>query len=162
MEQNGLHVHVRVGQFEFEYEGPRENLSVTFFSKVEELFEKAASSTKVDFDAATNINGSTDQEDELLSTNDIAVRLGAKTSQDLALAALYRLSGGQPDKHFPRRSILSEMKKATSIFEKRHENGLTSALRSLANKSKIRILDQNSYALTADYARELRDHVANN
>ena len=155
-----MRVHLKVGQAEFSFEGSREHLPSTFFSLMEGFFDKAFSQTGQMMPTASRSSGETDKERISLSTNDIAVRIGAKSTQDLALAAIYKLSDGQPDQHLSRSVILGEMKRATSVFEKKHENGLSSALKALANKSKIRVVEKNVYALASEHAEQLRQKLA--
>jgi len=96
-----------------------------------------------------------------LTTNSIAAQLGAKSGSDLLLAGAAHLALVKKQEPFTRQQLLTEMKSATSYFNKNYTTNLSSYLKTAIQKDgPLSETAKNSYALTAAARANLEKKLA--
>ena len=146
---------IKVGQIEIEYEGTEDFLKKempTLLKQVSELFAPSEIS-----DATLSTSGSSNLE---LSTANIASRLGAKTGADVVVAACANLSLVQKKHTYDRKTILTEMKKATGFYKSSYSANLTGTLATLVKNNDLVQNANNAYSLHAAKAKEIAAKIA--
>jgi hypothetical protein len=163
-EQNSK-LRLKLGSVEVEYEGRISDLNQELPELLETISSyvavagKQAAKEQVSSEAAMVEEPSNSNID--LSTNTIAMRSGASTCGDLALAAATNLYFVQKKDKFSYKDILAEMQRATSFY-KTSMNGsnLKNALGRLVKDKKINECGGGVYALHASALPELKARLA--
>ena len=152
MENQMSKIRIKVGSTEVEFEGSEEYMKQELPSLLELLTESAMTDTEADEAEEAEVlepSGDPGKQRLELTTNTIAVKLGAKTGTDLALAACTHLSLVKGADSFLRKHILGEMRLATNFYKRSYAANLSSYLKTLVANSKILEVAEDKYALDA-------------
>jgi hypothetical protein len=158
-------IKIKIGTIEIEYEGNENYLKkdlpdlidkiISLKSSIPDDIEPQISEQGNDtvMEVETTSNSSTIQ----MSTNSIAAKLNAKTGTDITIAASAHLVFVQGKDTFDRKEILTEMKKASNYYKSSHGKNLTISLKTLSSKHKIIERKKDTYALSADLKKSLKE-----
>lgn len=158
-------LRIRIGEVEIDYEGTEEFLKQELPQLLKTAMElhKAAesnSSTQPDKKSKSVDRGGSSAIS--LTTNSVAAQLGAKSGSDLLLAAAAHLALVKKSEPFTRAQLLTEMKSATSYFNKNYATNLSGYLKTAIQKDgPLSETAKHSYALTAATRAELEKKLAN-
>jgi hypothetical protein len=89
------------------------------------------------------------------TTENIAVKLGAKSGADLVLAAAARMVFVLGKNTFTRDELNDEIKTATGFYNTNHTKNLTGSLRSLVKDDKLNEVATGNYALSTNSKPEI-------
>jgi len=155
MEGESAKIRIKIGVIEIEYEGKASFLQDELLNLVQNLVgfyaeHKAAIPVDAppDKPEKSGPNGLSSQLDH--STNTIAGHLGAGSGSDLAIAAAARLTFVKKQDKFTRKEIDTEMKSATTYFNKNMSSNLSSSLNTLVKGKRLNQIEKDVYALSAN------------
>lgn len=165
MSEDTAKIRLKMGQLEVEYEGQASFLQDDLFNLMEKMVgfyaKHKASIPAAPLPAQTNGAGLTDSTGELdHSTNTIATILGAKTGPDIVVAASAGLTLVQGKDRFSRKELLTEMQTAASFFKATYRNNLSKYLQGLVKADRLRLVGQNTYAISANEKKALETKLA--
>ena len=147
MEQ--VKISIKMGSLEMSYEGPQGFAE----SGLLELFEQFSASkpqdvVHIDEGAEAKVGGSElGSAESKLSTTDFAVRLGAKSGTDLAMAAAYYLSLTLRMDTFRRSHLLGAMRGAKQFYKTSYGGNLSKSLETLSKTGKLLTPGSDTYSL---------------
>jgi hypothetical protein len=154
MEGESAKIRIKIGAIEIEYEGKASFLQDELLNLVQNLVgfyaeHKAAIpvDARPDEPEKNGSGGSSAQLDH--STNTIAGHLGAASGSDLAIAAAARLTFVKKQDKFTRKEIDTEMKSATTYYNKNMSSNLSSSLNTLVKGKRLNQIEKDVYALSA-------------
>lgn len=158
-------LRIRIGEVEIDYEGTEEFLKI----ELPQLLKTAMELHKADEAGSSH---QTDRKQKggatpsgqtlLLTTNSIAAKLGAKSGSDLLLAAAAHLALVKKSEPFTRPQLLTEMKSATSYYNKNYATNLSSYLKTAIQKDgPLSETSKHSYALSAAARAQVETSLAN-
>lgn len=159
-----LKVTIRLGELEVKYEGSEEFLKYELANTISSLAEIDISNvitTDSTLNVSSNIidenisSSSKEFEPLQLTLSTIASQLNVKTGTDLVLAACAHLTLVNKKEKFRRSDILEDMKTATGFYNANQGRNLSASLKTLIKQKKIAEIAKDTYALTADSAKEL-------
>lgn len=157
-------IRLKIGHFEFEYEGEASFLEYQFMDLLEKTLALHSKSIVTTLPAPKEEkpkNVYNEQGDEFdHSTSAIASIIGVKKASDLVIAASANLALVQGKAKFSRADILSEMKGATTFYKKSMASNLSKTLETLVNKKRLNVQDDHTYALAASEKEALETKLA--
>lgn len=164
MTEDNVRIRLRIGQLEVEYEGAPAFLEgelLGMMKKFVTFYKEHGGAIPAEppiKHGAPHPTGSGSALDH--STNTIATLLGAKSGPDLILAAAahYTLVLGKD--RFTRRDLLGEMQTASSFYKATYNNNLTKYLERLVRADRLRLVAQDTYALSASEKQALEAKLA--
>lgn len=161
--RNSIHIKVKIGDSEIEYEG-NESLAKECILELVRNFVKNQENYVMQSSGDESIIQSTDSEsssliDNVLTTGEIAERIGVKTGVDLAFAAGGCLTLYKNKSSFNRHELHDEMKTARSFYKPSMSSNLSSILKRL-KKRKFNSPQEGVYALKAEACKELETQLA--
>lgn len=83
----------------------------------------------------------------LLSTSDIAAKLGSKSGSDLVMCAAASLTFSQNRETFKRAELLAEMKLAKAFYKQTYSNNLSKSLDTLIRSNRLSSSGHETYVL---------------
>jgi hypothetical protein len=167
MSDERTRLRVKLGAAEIEYEGNCQFLKDEIMPTVDKILEMVEPRAELQrpmptlqIDNATEVLSSTTITDVSHSTNTIATLLGAKSANDLAIAAAAHLTLVQKKERMSRQDIIEEMKSAPSFFKSAHVNNLSNTLKTLVKADRLRLLAANIYGLSLKERSDLEKRLA--
>jgi hypothetical protein len=146
-------LRIKLGNLEVDYEGTDEFIKDQFPSLLKTLKElgtlNVAPPPPSPEDAPQNVPVGDHP------TNTIALKLGCSTGSDLVRAAAVRLGIIKKAATFSRKSLLAEMKTATSYYKDTYRSNLDSYLKTLVDNGTLLLQGESTYALSAAKISEL-------
>lgn len=154
----GVKINIKVGALEINYEGPQAFAE----SGLLELFEQVSSHkaqhlVEVQSEAATvptEVHGGNSE--SKYSTTDFAVRIGAKSGTDLAMAAAYYLSLTLSMETFRRSDLLGAMRGAKQFYKTSYGGNLSKSLETLTKSGKLLNPGAETYSLAYQEAESAK------
>ncbi len=158
-------IRIKLDQIEVEYEGAPSFIEDNLLNMLRDAMELFKDGMPQLSDRTPNEigNGKKSHEtgDKLdLSTNTIATKMGCKTGADLIVAAAACLTLVQGKDRFHRKDVLAEMQTASSFFKVTYTNNLTTYLDGLMKSDRLRLVAENTYAISAKEKEELEQKLA--
>jgi hypothetical protein len=158
-------LRIKINTLEIDYEGEKEFLKdevenilknmMGVYSTHKSLMPAAPVAATKEGSAAPIIAVAGD-----ISTNTIATIIGAKTGPDLTIAAAAALTIVQGNDRFSRKDLLTEMQTAASFFKATYRNNFSSYLDRLVKGDRLRLVGQNTFALSAAEKNALEAKIA--
>jgi hypothetical protein len=153
-------IKIKIGNIEFEYEGETEFSQddiKDLFSHLETLSVPAVAVTEAAQDTVVEKktpNGAK------IHTSTIATRLGGKGASNLAIASAAHLQIVQGKESFTRQELLSDMRSATTHYNKNMSTNHSKTLASLVTQQVINQISADSYSLSSGKMAELEALIA--
>jgi hypothetical protein len=157
-------IRIKLGEVEVEYKGDETFLKKELLETVKELLELqekhpttngAGSGDTGGHGKDTGGHGKFDH-----STDTIATVLGSKSGPDLIMAAAAHLHFVQGKQKFTRQEIIAEMRAAPGHYKESYNKNLTNYLERLTSSQRLRLLSEDTYALSADERKKLEAKLA--
>ena len=155
MDGESAKIRIKIGAIEIEYEGQASFLQDELLNLMENLVgfyaeHKAAIPIDAPLDNAPSGSsvGSSAPLDH--STNTIAGHLGASSGSELAIAAAAHLTFVKKQDRFTRKEVDTEMKSATTYYNKNMSSNLSSSLNTLVKGKRLNQIQKDVYALSAN------------
>jgi len=148
-------IRIKIDEVEVEYEGSDSFLKDELPALLDKVYalagaQPASASKKHPNKDADNSGGKKNTANGSVgTTSSIAADFSAKTGPDLALAAGARLAIGLGRDSFTRDDLLTEMKSATTFYQKNYSGNLTKMLVGLVKAKKFREISKDTYSLSA-------------
>jgi uncharacterized protein YcbK (DUF882 family) len=165
MDGESAKIRIKIGAIEIEYEGKASFLQDELLDLVQNVVgfyaeHKAAIHIDTPQEKAekSDSGGSSTHLDH--STNTIAGHLGATSGSDLAIAAAARLTFVKKREKFTHREIDTEMKSATTYYNKNMSSNLSSSLNTLVRGKRLNQVGKDVYALSANEKTTLEAKLA--
>jgi hypothetical protein len=161
-------IKIKLGILELDCEGPEEFLKAevpNFLKLALETHSKIPAQSVAAVPApatvhAPHANGSGCAIPGFQSTTEnIAMKLGAKSGPELVLAAAARLAFVVGKTTFTRDNLHDEIKTATGFYNEGHRKNLTGSLRSLVKDDKLNEITAGNYALSTTAKPELEAKI---
>ena len=152
-------IKIKMGSFELEYECDELISKDSLIELVEKLAKLLPKEALKPQKAAAKTEGDDEEEetsDSSPSTSTIAQKLGVTTGPGLVKAALARLCIFEKKSAVKRKDLITEMKTATSFFDKNHVSNLTSTLDRLVSDDVINQISTGTYALSEKTVKEVK------
>jgi hypothetical protein len=149
-------IRIKVGDIEVEYEGAEDFLK----KELPELLKAVSNLQYVPPHLRTPGSGGFSKDDIKLTTSNIAAKLNCKSGPDLVMAACAHLYFVEKKDTFERKTILREMKRATSYYKSSYSNNLSSSLKSLVEDDKLTEPSTNVFSLHANTVKDLHARLA--
>jgi hypothetical protein len=157
-------IRVKLGQFEFEYQGDSAFLKEDLLDTVKELLklQKAvpATATPARPRETKPEEGGSEGGDFSQSTDTIANIIGARKGPDLIVAAAAHLHFVKRKPTFTRQQLADEMRMAPGHYKQSYLGNLTTALNNLTKGDRLRIVSKNTYALSNKEKKLLESKLA--
>lgn len=144
-------IRIKVGDIEVEYEGAEDFLK----KDLPELLKTVTNLHRVTSGPGATDIDSANRGDIKLTTANIAAKLNCSSGPDLVIAACAHLYFVQKSDTFDRKTILNEMKKATSYYKASSGGNLSVSLKSLVQEGKLTEPSTNVFSLHANTIKEL-------
>lgn len=158
-------IRLKIGQLEVEYEGAASFLQDDLLNLMKKLvgFQKEHKAAipadpppiKTDGAGSSSSAGALDH-----STSTIATIFGAKSGPDLIIAASACFTLVQGKDRFMRKELLGEMQTAASFYKATYNNNLSKYLDRLVKSDRLRLVADNTYAVSAKEKRALEAKLA--
>lgn len=149
-------IRIKVGDIEVEYEGAEDFLK----KELPELLKTVTSLHSIANSPGTSGTGFTPKGDVKLTTANIAAKLSCSSGPDLVIAACAHLHFVQKSETYDRKTILKEMKKATSYYKSTYSNNLSKSLKNLVQDDKLIEPSTNVFSLHANTLKELHARLS--
>jgi hypothetical protein len=158
-------IRIKLGQIEIEYNGDAAFLKKDLLATVGELLDlqkqhpdAASSSHTKDEGTGGGQAGGGGKFDQ--STDTMANILGASSGPDLAVAAAAHLHLVKGKPKFTRQEIIAEMRTAPGHFKDSFSNNMSSYLNGLKTKDRLRLVAEDTYALSNKEKQALEAKLA--
>lgn len=165
MDGESAKIRIKIGAIEIEYEGQASFLQDELLNLVQNLVGfYAEHKAAIPIDAPSvdvqgrNSAGSPGSLDH--STNTIAGHLGASSGPELAIAAAAHLTFVKQQDRLTRKEIDTEMKNATTYYNKNMSSNLSSSLTTLVKAKRFNLIRKDVYALSASEKLALEAKLA--
>lgn len=147
-------IRIKIDEVEVEYEGSDSFLKDELPALLDKVYalagaQPASASKKHPKDVDSSAGKKNTANGSVGTTSSIAADFSAKTGPDLALAAGARLAIGLGRDSFSRDDLLTEMKSATTFYQKNYSGNLTKMLAGLVKAKKFREISKDTYSLSA-------------
>ncbi len=155
-------IKIRLGQIEIDYEGAHEFLKQDLqklLAAVVELRQKAGEPEESDETPVTPETKAKGKGKFQGTVSTFAVRLGAKSTRDLIIAAAAKLTLADGKDTFSRNELLAAMQTASNHYKKSDSSNLSKTLGVLLN-GRLTENSKDTFALTADELQKLRTSLA--
>jgi hypothetical protein len=153
-------IRIKLGQIEIEYQGDASFLKKDLLETVRELIELQAKHPSVTRPSGVSEgDGGGSKFDH--STDTVATLLKAKSGPDLVIAAAAHLHFTKGKPKFTRQEIITEMRSAPGHFKETYVNNMTSYLTGLKGKDRLRLVGDDTYALSNKEKQEIETKLAN-
>jgi hypothetical protein len=156
-------IRIKLGHLEIDYQGDEAFLKSDLIKTVKELVE-----LQKDFpsrDSGGDPNG--DAKVQAVSagkfnhsTSTMATLLGAQSGPDLIVAAAAHLQFSGGKSQYARTELIAAMRSAPSHFKKTYLNNLSKYLGTLTKSDDLRLVGDDTYALSAKKASEIQGKLA--
>lgn len=152
-------IKIKVGALEVEYEGSEEFIKKEFTElliTVSTLLQNKSTSEKYENNKVQTSPSDNNTDDKCFgTTNAIAAKLDVKSGPELIMAAAAHLTFVKGHKSLQRRDLLSEIKSATSYFDKNMSKNYSNNLESLIKNKRLVEHDKDVFAVPAKERQRL-------
>jgi hypothetical protein len=163
MGENDASIRIKLGHIEVEYRGDASFLKKDLLETVRELLELQKQHPVVPPPSAkgevTSSDGAAGGKFDH-STDPIANLLGASSGSDLAMAAAAHLHFTKGKQKFTRQEIIAEMRTAPGHFKDTYVNNMSSYLNGLKVKDRLRLVADDTYALSNKAKQDIEAKLA--
>jgi hypothetical protein len=156
-------IRIKLGVLEIEYQGDSEFLKSDLIKTVKELLEVQKDLPTADSDGEPSGEAKSNAAPGgkfSHSTSTMATLLSADSGPDLIVAAAAHLQFSGGKSQYTRGELLAAMRSAPSHYKKTYNNNLSGYLSNLVKSDDLRLVGEDTYALSAKKAADIEAKLA--
>ena len=163
---DNVKIRIKAHWIEVEYEGASSYLNKDILDLIEGIatLTKTHAVPSID-DAPSGGPTNTPPSPSLLpdmTTNTIASTLDAKSGSELAISAAAKLTLVDQREKFDRKTLLAEMKEASTYYKTSFGSNLTKSIETLTKSDRLRLVAKDTYGLSAQERQRIHATLTGN